>query len=90
MNTDDGRFTHSYLSSLTWWEFMHFVLKGVEPLYTFLSEVLLRFSMVENEYESLLQGYPTNLRRYLDVIRPRACDIQSNTYVNAGKTDFGS
>jgi hypothetical protein len=101
MNTDDGRFTHSYLSSLTWWEFMHFVLKGVEPLYTFLrfadqdkvpnlSEVLLRFSMVENEYESVLQGYPTDLRRYLDVIRPRACDIQSNTYVNAGKTDFGS
>jgi hypothetical protein len=80
---------------------MHFVLKGVEPLYSFLrfaeqdkvsnlSEVLLRFSMVENEYESLLQGYPANLRRYLDVIRHRARDIQSNTYVNAGKNDFGS
>jgi hypothetical protein len=60
---------------------MHFVLKGVEPLHVFLrfadqdkvlnlSEVLLRFCMVENEYESLLQGYPTDLRRYLVVIRP--------------------
>jgi hypothetical protein len=46
--------------------------------------------MVENEYKSLMQGYPTDLRRHLDVIRPRQCDIQSHTYVNAGKTDFGS
>jgi hypothetical protein len=80
-NTDGGRFSHSCLSSLTWWETMKFVLKGVEPLHAFLrfvdqdmvpnlSEVLLRFSMVENEYESLLQGYPTDLRKYLDVIRP--------------------
>jgi hypothetical protein len=45
--------------------------------------------MLENEYESLLQGYPTDLRRYLDVIRPRARDIQSKTYVNASKIDFG-
>jgi hypothetical protein len=78
-NMDEGKFTHSCLPSLTWWETMHFVLKGVEPLYAFLhfadqdkvpnlSEVLLGFSMVENEYESLLQGYPTDLRRYLDVI----------------------
>jgi hypothetical protein len=44
---------------------MQFVLKGVEPLYAFLrfadqdkipnlSEVLLGYSMVKNEYESLL------------------------------------
>jgi hypothetical protein len=44
---------------------MHFVLKGVEPLYVFmrfadqdkvsnLSKVLLKFSMVESEYESLM------------------------------------
>jgi hypothetical protein len=44
---------------------MHFVLKGVEPLYAFmrfddqdkvsnLSKILLKFSMVESEYESLL------------------------------------
>jgi hypothetical protein len=46
--------------------------------------------MVDNEYESLLQGYPTDIRRYLDVIRPRACDIQSHTYVNTGKTNFDS
>jgi hypothetical protein len=55
-----------------------------------LSEVLLRFSMVESEYECLLQAYPTNLRRYLDVIRPRARDIQSHTYVNACKTNCSS
>jgi hypothetical protein len=36
MNTDEGKFTHSCLSSLIWWETMHFVLKGVKLLYTFL------------------------------------------------------
>jgi hypothetical protein len=35
-NTDEWRFAHSCLSSLTWWEIMEFVLKGVEPLYAFL------------------------------------------------------
>jgi hypothetical protein len=100
-NTDEERFAHSCLSSLTWWEAMQFVLKRVRPLYAFLhfanqdkvpnlSEVLLRFSMVENEYKSLMQGYPTDIRRYLDVIRPRQHDIQSHTYVNAGKTNFSS
>jgi hypothetical protein len=53
---DEGRYAHFYLSSLRWWEMMHFVLKGVEPLYAFLhfadqdkipilSKVLLRFHM---------------------------------------------
>jgi hypothetical protein len=48
---------------------MHFILKGVEPLYAFLrfadqdkvpnlSEVLLRFSMVENEYEVSYKNIP--------------------------------
>jgi hypothetical protein len=46
--------------------------------------------MVENEYENLLQGYPADLRKYMDVIRPRACDVQSDSYVNAGTADFGS
>jgi hypothetical protein len=80
---------------------MEFVLKGVELLYAFLhyadqdkvpnlSEVIMRFSMVENEYESLLQGYPTDLRKYLDIIWPQARDVKSHTYVNAGKTDFSS
>jgi hypothetical protein len=35
-NTDKRRFAHSCLSSLTWWETMHFILKRVEPLYSFL------------------------------------------------------
>jgi hypothetical protein len=35
-NTDDERFAYSCLSSLTWWDTMEFVIKGVEPLYTFL------------------------------------------------------
>jgi hypothetical protein len=62
-NTYGGRFTHSCLSSLTWWEAMQFVLNGEEPLYIFLrfadqdkvtnlNEVFLRFSMMESEYQT--------------------------------------
>jgi hypothetical protein len=98
-NTDEGRFAHSCLSSLTWWETMEFVLKGLEPLYAFLrfadqdkvpnlSEVFMRFSMVENEYKNLVQGYPADLRKYLYIIRPRARDVQTSSYVNAGTADF--
>jgi hypothetical protein len=46
--------------------------------------------MVENEYESLLHGYPADLRKYLDVIRPRARDVQTNSFVNVGTANFGS
>lgn len=94
---DEGRYAHSCLSSLTWWESMEFVLKGVEPLYAFLrfadqdkvpnlSEVLLRFTMLKNEYESLLADYPRDLDRYMKVINPRMGDVANTTYVNAGNT----
>jgi hypothetical protein len=46
--------------------------------------------MVVNEYESLLQEYPADLRKYLDVIRPRARDVQSSLYVNVGNVNFDS
>jgi hypothetical protein len=46
--------------------------------------------MVENEYESLLQGYPTDLRKYLDIIRPQAHDVQTGSYVNVGIANFDS
>jgi hypothetical protein len=35
-NTNEGRYAHSCLSSLTWWEIIKFVLKGLESLYAFL------------------------------------------------------
>jgi hypothetical protein len=70
--TQEGRYAHSYLSSLTWWDTIQYVLKGVEPLYAFLhfadqdkipnmSEVLLWFNMCIGEYESLLHDYPADL-----------------------------
>jgi hypothetical protein len=31
-STQEGRYAHSCLSSLTWWDMMQYVLKGVEPL----------------------------------------------------------
>jgi hypothetical protein len=69
-STEEGRCAHSCLSSLTWWDTMQYVLKGVEPLFAFLrfvdqdkipnmSEVLLRFHICTSEYESLLRDYPT-------------------------------
>jgi hypothetical protein len=78
---------------------MHFVINGVEPSYAFLhfvdwhkvpnlSDVLLRFSMVRSEYESLMQGYPRDLDRYMNVINQRMGDIANETYANAGNTSL--
>jgi hypothetical protein len=87
--------SHSYLSSLTWWETIHFVLKRAEHLYAFLhfvdqdkipnlSEVLLQFHMCTSEYESLLHDYPCDLDQYMKVIKPRMGDVANTTLVNAG------
>jgi hypothetical protein len=71
-STEEERYAHFCLSSLTWWDMMQYVLKGVEPLYAFLhfadqdkipnmSKVLLRFHTCTSEYESLLHDYPSDL-----------------------------
>jgi hypothetical protein len=71
-STREGRYAHLCLSSLMWWDTMQYVLKRVEPLYSFLrfadqdkipnmSDVLLWFNMFISEYESLLRDYPSDL-----------------------------
>jgi hypothetical protein len=72
--THEGRYAHSCLFNMMWWDTMEYVLKGVEPLYAFLhftdqdkvpnmSEVLLRFNMCICEYESLLHDYANDLEQ---------------------------
>jgi hypothetical protein len=98
-STQEGRYAHSCLSCLTWWDTMQYVLKEVEPLYTFLhfvdqgniqnmSEVLLWFNMCIDEYESLLHEYPSDLEKYMRVIKPRMGDVSNLTFVNAGTCYF--
>jgi hypothetical protein len=71
-STQEGRYAHFCLFSLTWWDMMQYVLKGVDTLYAFfhfadqdkipnMSGVLLRFNMCIGEYESLLHEYPSDL-----------------------------
>jgi hypothetical protein len=92
-STQEGRYAHSCLSSLTWWDMIQYVLKGVEPLYVFLcfadqdkilnmSKVLLRFNMCLGEYESFLHDYPSDLEQYMRVIKPRMGNISNSTFVN--------
>jgi hypothetical protein len=87
-STDERKYAHSCLSSLTWWDMMQHVLKGVKSLYAFLhfanqdkipnlSEVLLQFHMCTSEYKSLLCDYPSGLDQYMRVIKPRMGDIQT-------------
>jgi hypothetical protein len=94
-STHEGRYAHSCLSSLTWWDTMRYVLKGVESLYAFLhfadqdkipnmSEVLLWFNMCIGEYESLLRDYPSDLEQYVRVIKPKMEDVSNSTFINAG------
>jgi hypothetical protein len=98
-STEGGRYAHSFLSSLTWWYTMQYVLKGVEPLYAFLcfanqdkipnmSEVLLQFHVCTSEYESILRDYPNDLEQYMRVIKPRMGDVSNTTFVNAGTSNF--
>lgn len=81
-SSSEGRYAHSCLSSLSWWDNMSYVVKGVEPLYAFLrfadqdkvpnlSEILLRYTMVRREYESLFQNDRQQFDRYMTVINPR-------------------
>ena len=94
-NTVEGRSAHGCLSSLSWWDSMSYVCKSVEPLYAFLrfadqdrtpnlSEVLLRFNLMKQEYESLFQNDANELDRFIKVINPRMGDIANDTFVNAG------
>jgi hypothetical protein len=94
-STHEGRYAHSCLSNMTWWDTMEYVLKGVEPLYAFfccvdqdkvpnMSEVLLRFNMCIGEYESLLHDYPNDLEQYMRVIKTRMRDVANSIFVNAG------
>jgi hypothetical protein len=98
-STQEGRYAHSYLSSLMWWDMMQYVLKGVEPLYTFLRfadqdkilnmcEVLLWFTMCIGEYESFLHDYPIDLEHYMRVIKLTMGDVSNSTFVNTGTCNF--
>jgi hypothetical protein len=98
-STQEGSYAHSFLSSLTWWDMMEYVLKGLEPLYAFIcfadqdkipnmSEVLLRFNTSIGVYESLLCDYPTDLEHYMRVVKPRMGDISNSTFVHAGICNF--
>jgi hypothetical protein len=98
-STQEGRYAHSCLSSLIWWDTMQYVLNGVEPLYAFLhfadqdkilnmSEVFLQFNMCIGEYESLLRAYPSDLEQYMRVIKPRMGDVSNSTIVNADTCYF--
>jgi hypothetical protein len=81
-STQERTYAHSCLSSLTWWDMMQYVLKGVSPLYAFLHfadqdkisnmrEILMCFNMCIGEYESLLREYPSDLEQYMRVIKTR-------------------
>ena len=94
---NEGKYAHSCLSSLSWWENMDQVVKSVAPLYAFLrfadsdkvpnlSEVLLRFHILRKEYENLFHDEPRELSRYMSVIEPRMGDISNDSYVNGGNT----
>ena len=98
-DSDEGRYAHSCLSSLPWWETMESIVSYVQPMYAFLrfadqdkvpnlSEVLLRFHRMRCEYESLFHSSPRELDRYMNIINPRMSDITHDTYVNAGDVPF--
>jgi hypothetical protein len=76
----EGRYTHQTLTSLSWWDELKYVVDATEPLFGFLcfadedrkgtlSEVLLQYTLVKSQYESLFQGRPSEYKKYIKVIK---------------------
>lgn len=97
-STPDGRFAHSRLSSMDWWDNLNYVIKCVEPLYKFLrfadedkrpnfSQVMITYQSMKNEYESFFGENVSTCNEYFEVIDARIRDVQDETYVSAGKSN---
>ncbi|XP_062197328.1 uncharacterized protein LOC133900228 [Phragmites australis] len=94
ISSDIGRYAHSCLSSLPWWDNLKMVVDSVQPLYAFLrfadqdkvptlSEVLLRYTIVKHEYESLYKNDRDSLDKYMAIVDRRMNDLANGTYMNA-------
>ncbi|XP_062202002.1 uncharacterized protein LOC133904521 [Phragmites australis] len=70
------------------------VVDSVQPLYAFLrfadqdkvptlSEVLLRYTIVKHEYESLYKNDRDSLDKYMAIVDRRMNDLANGTYMNA-------
>ena len=95
--TDEGRYAHSCLSSLDWWDNLETLVNSVQPLYSFLrfadedklpnlSEVLLRYQITRMEYESLFSRHRTAFNEFMEIIDRRMNDLTKETLINAGNT----
>ena len=73
------------------------IVDSVQPLYAFLrfadqdkvptlSEVLLRYTIVKHEYESLYKNDRDSLDKYMAIVDRRMNDLANGTYMNAGNT----
>jgi hypothetical protein len=84
-STHKGRYEHSDLSSLMWWDTMQYVLKGWSLC---MPSFVLQTKLCIDEYESLLHEYPSDLEQYMRVIKPKMGDISNSTFVNVGTCNF--
>jgi hypothetical protein len=96
LDSNAGRYAHTCLSNLSWWDNLKRIVDSVQPLYAFLrfmnqerisnfSYVLFRYHILRHEYDALFHDDRTSLDQYMEIVNKRMHDIINDTYMNAGK-----
>jgi hypothetical protein len=96
LDSNAGKYAHTCLSSLPWWDNLKRIVKSVQQLYTFLrftdqeripnfSEVLFRYHILRQEYDVLFHVDRISFDQYIEIVNKRMHDITNDTYMNAGK-----
>jgi hypothetical protein len=96
LDSNAGKYAHSCLSSLPWWETPKRIVDCVQPLYAFLwftdqeripnfSDILFRYHILRQEYDALFHDDRTSFDHYMKIVNKRIHDVANDTYMNAGK-----
>jgi hypothetical protein len=71
-------------------------MESIQPLYAFLqfvdqeripnfSEILFRYHILRQEYDTLFHDDMTSFDQYIEIINKKMHDITNDTYMNASK-----
>jgi hypothetical protein len=79
LDSNAGKYAHTCLSSLSWWDNLKRIIECVQPLYAFLrftdqeripnfSEVLFRYHILRQEYDALFHDDRTSFDQYIEIV----------------------
>jgi hypothetical protein len=95
-DSNAGKYAHTCLSSLSWWDNLKRIVKYVQSLYAFLrftdqeripnfSEVLFSYHILRQEYDALFHNDMILFDQYIEIVNKRMHDVANETYMNVDK-----